>query len=131
MKGREETLSQKLSTFFVSVLQYPNVITGMTPSELLMGRRVCTRLSLLAPNSAARVRKKQAQSTYSGVKRNVEVRYTVWAKVYGKGQNWKKGLVNKKQGGADYEVLVDKQLWHRHADQLKKRMLKKKMQVYA
>ena len=38
-------------------------------------------------------------------------------------------MVTKKQGGTDYEVLVDKQLWHRHADQLEKRMLKEKMQV--
>ena len=38
-------------------------------------------------------------------------------------------MVIKNQGGADYEVLVDKQLWHRHADQLKKRMMNEKMQV--
>ena len=128
MKGGEGTLSQKLSSFLFQYRNTPNVTTGITPSELFLGRRVCTRLSLLAPDIAARVQKKQAQSSYSGVNRNFEVGDPVWAKAYGKGQGWEEGLVTKKQGGADYEVLVDKQLWRRHADQLKKRM-KEKMQV--
>ncbi|XP_062518510.1 uncharacterized protein LOC134193688 [Corticium candelabrum] len=112
MKGGEGTLSQKLSTFLFSIA-IPIVTIGITPSELFLGR----------------VRKKQAQSTYSSANKNFEVGDPVWAKVYGKSQDWEKGLVTKKQGGADYEVLVDKQLWHRHADQLKKSMLKEKMQV--
>ena len=40
----------------------------------------------LAPDIAARVRKNQAQSTYSGVNRNFEGEDSVWAKAYGKVQ---------------------------------------------
>ena len=86
--------------------------------------RFLIRLSLLALDIAAGVRKKQAQSTYSSLNRNFEVGDPVWAKAYRKSQDWEKDLVTKKQGGADYQVLVDKPVWHRHADQLKKRMLK-------
>ena len=43
--------------------------------------------------------------------------------------SWEEGLVTRKQERADYEVMVDKQLRHRHADQSKKTILKEKMQV--
>ena len=48
----ERTLSQKLSTFLFQYRNIPNVTTGMTRSELFLGRRVHTRLSLLAPDIA-------------------------------------------------------------------------------
>ena len=76
---------------------------------------------MLAPDIAARVTKKQAQNTGSGTFRLFEVGDSVWAKSYRQCQNWGKGFVIRKQGGVDYEVLVDSQVWQRHANQLKER----------
>ena len=76
---------------------------------------------MLTPDIAARGRKKQAPNTGSGTLRSFEVGDAVRTKSYRQGQNWKKGFVTRKQGGVDYEVLVDNQVWHRHANQLKER----------
>ena len=63
MADREGSLSQKLSTFLFHYRNTPQATTGISPSELFLSRRVRTRLSLLSPDVAAKVRKKQHQQS--------------------------------------------------------------------
>ena len=42
----------------------PNTTTGVTPSELFLGRRMNTRLDILRPNLLAKVTGKQTNQKY-------------------------------------------------------------------
>ena len=56
---------QALSTFLLSYRTIPHAVTGVTPSFLFMGRELRSRLRLLTPDIAAKVRSKQWQPLHT------------------------------------------------------------------
>ena len=80
--------------------------TGLTPSELFLGRHVRTRLSMLRPEVSERIRVKQKKQMLAGPQATREF-------LEGDG---KRGMVIAK---CDYQVQVGAHVWHRHADQMR------------
>jgi transposase InsO family protein len=50
------TVQQKLDDFLIMYRATPSTVTGVTPTELMVGRKVRTRLSLLRPEDKIQVR---------------------------------------------------------------------------
>ena len=63
-KMRTGTFTERLQRFLMAYRNTPHATTGISPAELLMGRRPKTLLDLLRPNLADRVKKKQLDQKY-------------------------------------------------------------------
>eukprot|EP00061_Rhincodon_typus_P012783 g38721.t1 len=53
------SLDTNLSWFLFGYRTSPHTTTGIAPAELLVGRRLCTRLNLLLPDLSGRVKRQQ------------------------------------------------------------------------
>ena len=60
-KVKEGPMSSRLAKVLLTYRITPQSTTGLTPAELLLGRRPRTCLDLLKPNTAERVEHKQEQ----------------------------------------------------------------------
>ena len=58
MKYEPGTLADKLARFLLSCRTTPHTATGCTLAELLVGRRICTRLGILHLDLSARISQK-------------------------------------------------------------------------
>ena len=60
-RGLKKEVAGDMNTRPAKILLNPSTTTGVSPSELLLGRRLRTRLDLLKPHTADRVEQKQSQ----------------------------------------------------------------------
>ena len=116
-------LSKSLMTYRIS----PQSTTGVSPAELLMGRRLRTRLDLLKPNTAERVESKQLQQKakhdVTAKARVFNVGQTVFMKNFGAGQKWLSGKIIQVTGPVSFRVrLEDGREKRCHQDQLRPRV---------
>ena len=121
------TLSQKLCRFLLHYRSSPHATTGISPSELFLGRQLRTRLFLLKPDVEESVREKQAkQLKEPAIARAVRQFRTgdlVWAQDYSsRSSKWTEGVIDSVLGPVTYQVRVENYLWKRHIDQLKARI---------
>ena len=58
-------MSSRLAKVLLTYRVTPQSTTGLTPAELLLGRKLCIRLDLLKPNTAERVERKQEKQKAS------------------------------------------------------------------
>ena len=61
----EGSMSSRLTKVLLTYRVTPQSTTGLTPAELLLGRKPCIRLDLLKPNTAERVERKQEKQNAS------------------------------------------------------------------
>ena len=125
-KMKDGTLNDKLSRLLFTYRITPHSTTGISPSELLMGRKLKSRFDLLKPNIAVRVEQKQQEQErthdFHAVSRTFQEGDTVYARDFRQGQSWLTGTIVKCSGPVSYEVKTDDgQLIHRHQDHLRKR----------
>ena len=104
----------------------PQSTTGVSPAELLLGRRPRSRLDLLKPHTAERVESKQQrqkeQHDSRARKRNLEVGEEVFVRNYHQGNRWLPGVISQKTGPVSFRVkLADGRERRCHQDQLRKR----------
>ena len=119
------TLREKISRFLLSYRITPQTTTGCSPAELLYGRPIRTRLTLVKPSIEERVQGNVGQQKRyhdKNVKyRSFEKGDSVYAKNYRKGQPWVSGSIVKKISPVMYIVkLGNEETWKRHVEQLKK-----------
>ena len=127
-KMTEGSLRQKLARFLFSYRITPQSTTGVSPAELLMGRKLRSVLDLLNPNVTDRVESSQSAQKASHDKRaqsrNFMLGDVVYARSYGQGSAWVKGTIVDASGPHNFtvEVNLSGQLttWKRHVDQLRK-----------
>ena len=119
-QAQEGTVQMHLDRFLLSYRTTVHPTTGQTPSFLLMGRRVKTRLDLLKPNmDKERNEKGWKQLEKAKVTRDYDVNTPVLVRIYhSKQQKWTVGIISKKLGSMNYEVMIDGKTYHRHIDQL-------------
>ena len=124
---RKETEGSWLSRIARVLFAYritPQSTTGVSPSELLLGRQLRSRLDLVKPNTAARVESKQQQQKEShdvhSRKRVIEVGNQVCAQNFSSGPRWLSGEVVKSTGPVSFLVkLSGGRMIRRHQDQVR------------
>ena len=104
-----------VNEFLMAYRNTPQQTTGRSPSELMMGRTVRTRLDLLKPSLQEDVRRKQSEqvSRFGGQERSMEEGDRVLARNYRGGKRWQEGEVLERHGDKHYVIKV-----RRHVDQL-------------
>lgn len=107
----------------------PQSSTGVSPAELLYGRRLCSQLDLLQPDLGRRVRQEQDRQKRGhdvrSKSREFGVGDKVYARNYGSGPLWLPGTVLELCGAVSYSVqLEDGCQVRRHIDQLRTRACK-------
>ena len=115
-------LSTKLMRFLLAYQTTPNATIGVSPAELLLGRTIRTRLTLLKPDVSTKVQDKQASQKQHHDKKCKERHFQVGQSVLVENNKpdpkWVLGTVLEKLGDTSYKVQVGDLIWKRHVDQL-------------
>ena len=125
-KIQDGTIRTRLAKVLLAYRTTPQVTTGRTPAELLLGRLPRTRLDLLKPDTAQRVEHKQeAQKATHDARariRTFEVGDAVFAKNHGDGNKWLAGVITKRTGPVSFHIqLSDGRERRCHQDQIRSR----------
>ena len=126
-KVKQGTLQSRIAQVLFAYRITPQGTTGVSPSELLLGRRPRSRLELLKPNLTAHVEDKQQQQKAShdtsAKMRVFQVGDLVYVKNHRQGPTWLCGKVIETTGPLSYRVqLEDERIWRCHQDHLRQRV---------
>ena len=95
VKNEPGTQTEKLARFLLSYRTSPHSATGCPPAEILMGRRLRTRLELLRPDLSARIEQKSRRFDPM-IKRSFEIGEPVLAKDYRNRRTaWTRGVIQR------------------------------------
>jgi len=117
MKPDDCSLQTKISRFLLTYRPTVNTSTGETPSSLMLGRRIRTRLDLIKPvPKNYEIKRKQQYRTFS-------VGQPVFVRDYrANTKKWISGVIHEKLGNFVYNISVytpyGHAIWKRHADQI-------------
>ncbi|CAH8551539.1 unnamed protein product [Dicrocoelium dendriticum] len=126
----EGTLDERLENFLLNyrVTPNPNAPDGKSPAEALMGRRLRTTLDLMTPKRPPIHHTNSLMETHYNKRhgarhRNFRIGDAVFAAFHqGRQISWIPGQVVGRRGKVMYDVRVGRQLWVRHANQLRPRI---------
>lgn len=120
LKATSRDIHEKLRTFLTQYRRTPHSITGVSPSWVLFGHDLRTRLDAV-------VRPEFAETPEEGEKplegtREITVGDKVIARNYSsKEKKWKAGVVKRKLGKLHFEIEMENgTTWKRHLDQIKR-----------
>ena len=119
-------MQNKITRFLSRYRITPQSTTGCAPSELLMGRRIRSRLCLLQPSTEDKVQRAQNMQKmnhdYHAKERALHVGTTVYIKNFGRGPKWLAGRITGINGPLSYNIqLLDGRVMKRHQDHVKLR----------
>ena len=122
----EGTLETRISRFLFTYRNTPHTTTGVSPAELLLGRRPRTLLDLLLPKVSNRVEQKQQGQKSSHDKRakqrTFEPNDLVFVRKFPTSKEWISGKIVRVYGPLSYEIeLEDHTTVRRHIDHIKAR----------
>ena len=110
-KDNTGDLRVRLSRTLLNYRMTPQATTGVSPAELLLGRRPRTRLDLVKPHTAERVEDKQnqqkAQHDQRARSREFKIGDPVFVKNFGPGRKWLSGNITKVTGPVSYLVKLE------------------------
>ena len=120
------TLETKLSRFLFQYRITPHTTTGISPAEMLMGRKPKSHLDLLHPDVGARVVRSQEEQKgrrdQHAKERLFKPGDCVFAKNFAQGPPWLPGLISRQTGPVSFTVdLLDGRQIRRHQDHLRAR----------
>ena len=126
LRSSSDPLQLTIDRFVYNYRLTPHTTTGVSPAELMFGRRIRSRLDLLRPKEqiSARVASKQdiQKSNYTHRPRNVEfpIGSSIMYRNYtGRGARWIPGEICEKTGPVSYKCQTPEgNLVKRHQDQL-------------
>ena len=121
-------MNTRLAKILLNYRITPQSTTGVSPSELLLGRRLRTRLDLLKPHTADRVEQKQSQQKAHHDARAKSCIFmlgdAVFVKNYGSGLRWLPGKIEQVTGPVSFQVKLDDGRTRRcHQDQIRIRVI--------
>ena len=125
MKGA--SVEEKLSKFLHKYRITPHSTTGISPSELLMGRRLRSRLDLLHPDLPGKVEGKQWKQKLSHDTSRTDRKFQEGDEVYAEdfsasNEKWIPGVIQKVTGPLSYHIqLSDGRVIRRHVDSVRSR----------
>jgi len=120
-------LETRLNQFLFKYRITPQTTTGLSPAEMLFGRRLRSHLDLLMPTVARRVCANQQQQkvNHDGKRklREFVVGNAVYVKNFSGTPAWVPGVIEKSRGPLSYLVkLLNGKLVRRHVDHVKSRL---------
>ena len=127
-KGLKKITSGRIRDRLAKILMpyrlTPQSTTGISPAELLLGRRPRSRLDCIKPHTAERVESKQLrqkeQHDARAVARKLEIGERVFVRNYVHGDKWLPGVVSRQTGPVSFVVtLSDGQERRVHQDQIR------------
>ena len=126
-KPSSETLQSRLSRFLFRYRITPHTTTGVSPAELLMGRRLRSRMDLVLPNLAQRVATQQEkQAAYRNKHTQVKTfdkDDKVFVRDLPSGKDWLPGVITNLFGSKSCEItLSDGRVVRRHYDHIRSRV---------
>ena len=122
-----EDIDLRLQRFLISYRNTPHKSTGRSPAELLLGRRIKTKLDLLKPDINHYMDK---ASTQQKVYHDTRAKFSffsigdlliVWVE-QPEGKGYERGSIMRQTGPLSYIVNVNGIERRKHANQLRKRM---------
>ena len=121
--SEEGSLETRVSRFLFKYRITPHSTTGVSPAEMLMGRKPRSRLDLLHPDIRSRVQNEQIKQKeihdQHAVDRRLQPGDTVYAREFGKQHRWGPGVITAQTGPVSYTVQLDDQREvRRHQDQV-------------
>ena len=121
--NQDLTLNQNLNAFLCKYRITPHMTTNETPSMLLDGKIIRTRLDILKQNTRDVVNTKQHQmmgSKMDSTVKQYENGEPVLVRDYRNNQKWEEGLIHSRTGPVSYNVSMDNDMvWRRHTDQIR------------
>ena len=130
-KQQSGSLTDRLAKFLFHYWNTPHSTTGMTPAELLLGRKLRSRLDLIKPDLTNQVVRKQnkqkAHHDQHARQRSFREGDSVYVKNHrdnGKGA-WLSGHISKVTGPVSYVVVVEGQEMRCHQDHVRSRVVNK------
>ena len=121
-KTTKGTIQENLQKYLFHQRITPHSTTGVPPAELLMNRKLKSRLDLIVPSVQNDVKKKQFKQKWyhdkSSRPREFSVGDPVLVKNYAQGNKWLNGVIAEQTGPVSFNVDVNNQMYHRHVDQL-------------
>ena len=125
MANEEGDVNQKLSNFLLTYRKTPQSTTQEAPAMLLMKRIPCSRIDLLRPNVAQKIREKQEVQKKHHDKhtkaKEFSVSEPVWVRDYRGQDKWTQGVIKERTSSLSYRVQVQNEVWKRHAEQIRHR----------
>ena len=124
-RQRDGSLETRVARFLLAYHITPHATTGVAPSELLMGRRLRSRLDLVRPNLSARVQQQQALQKQAhdnrARHRELAVGDSIFTRDFSKGGRWKPGQVLSRDGSTSFRCIFedDGRLVRRHMNQVR------------
>ena len=120
-------MQTELSRFLLKYLTTPHSTTGVTPAQLLMKKKIRTRLDLLLPNTESQVRLNQGYQKsaydYHAKERDLDANDPVFFRDFSSSspKSWKKGaIVHTTDPVSALVELPDRRVVRRHQDHLRK-----------
>ena len=119
MKDEPGTLADKLARFLLSYRTFSPTATGCTPAELLMGRRIRTRLGILHPDLSIRMSEKTKLGNHTTRRNFIPGDPDMVRDYRDRGRPWIKGVKQDRLGPVTYKVMVGNLFWKRHVNLLR------------
>lgn len=126
-KAKPGCFEVKIPRILFNYRTTPHHLTGRTPAELLMGRRLKTPLDLLHPDLRVRVGFKQLQQKEraDNSARRDELPQPgdrVWARNFRPGDRWVPAIAEHPTSASSARVMLEEGgTWNRHGDHLRQR----------
>ena len=126
-KMQAGTLEERIARFLFAYRTTPHTTTGVSPAELLMGRKLKTRLDLVRPGVVERVRQRQAQQKQdhdsTAQERTFQVGDTIYARNYSGGATWIPAKIVEVTRPVSFRCqLGDDRIVRKHQDQIRSRV---------
>lgn len=122
-KAGAGSLITKVSRVLFSYRITPQSTTGLSPAEMLQGRKLRSTLDLIHPDRRRKVERKQCiqkkQHDKQGLGRSFQEGDAVITKNFSHGPKWIPGFIAKITGPVSYKVMLgDGNIVRRHVDQI-------------
>ncbi|XP_061564077.1 uncharacterized protein K02A2.6-like [Cololabis saira] len=119
----EGSLETRVSRAVFSYRVTPQTTTGLSPAEMLLGRKLRCTLDLIHPDMALRVMNKQEKQKNvhdrRAKERGFKVGDSVQVRNYSHGPKWVPGFIETVTGPVSYTVMLgDGRVVRRHVDQI-------------
>ena len=122
-KNTEGSLETRVTRVLFSYRVTPQTTTGLSPAEMLLGRKLRCTLDLIHPDMARKVLDRQEKQKHDHDKRakarGFKVGDAVIVRNYSHGPKWVPGFIEKVTGPVSYTVMLgDGRVVRRHVDQI-------------